>query len=297
MKKSVPLNLIVRRETFDFILEGHFVRDCLLGRLGRPVRVILLENYAEAPLIDDCLILSLKLEASDYIRELRVNGVKNIGLLHMGDELIQHDRSFYTYADYVLRNYWSENLFPAETPDNSNCIWVPNGYRTAVGPINPYNRLPAHDRTMFGFFAGAINGRVLSDERNKMAEIVETAALPFTLVNTPGFAGGFGPLSYGSLLSNAVFALIPGGNSPETVRLYDALEAGAIPIMLKSPYVFAPDALNSPPIILLDSWEDLPMVCDEYSDLKSAETLKKLDRIQKKSQHGGMALKFSIKGA
>jgi hypothetical protein len=66
------------------------------------------------------------------------------------------------------------------------------------------------------------------------------------------------------------FGLVPGGNSPETIRLYDVLEAGAVPVMLKSPFVTASDTLNNPPFLLLGSWADLPKVYAQYSDAPEA---------------------------
>ncbi len=113
-----------------------------------------------------------------------------------------------------------------------------------------------------------------------MLRAIDTAKLPFTIVQTHGFGRELGPPTYAAYLSNARFALVPGGNSPETVRLYDALETGAIPIMLRSEYVDEPEALGGPPILLLDRWSDLPTVYREYADATSAAVVAKLQAKQ-----------------
>jgi hypothetical protein len=61
-------------------------------------------------------------------------------------------------------------------------------------------------------------------------------------------------------MANSKFALVPGGKSAETIRLYDALEHGAIPICLESDFPFSSDALGSigtPPLVQLDGWSSL----------------------------------------
>jgi hypothetical protein len=62
------------------------------------------------------------------------------------------------------------------------------------------------------------------------------------------------------------FALAPAGNSPETIRLYEALEAGAIPILRRSAFVSAMDALDNPPFLLIDQWTELAAAYAPYAD-------------------------------
>ncbi len=71
---------------------------------------------------------------------------------------------------------------------------------------------------------------------------------------------------------------MPAGNSPETIRLYDALEAGAIPIMLKSAFVSAPGALNNPPFLLLDTWNDLPAAYAPYADAMAPDVIATIEQ-------------------
>jgi hypothetical protein len=139
--------------------------------------------------------------------------------------------------------------------------------------------LATADRTIMGFFSGALGAavRTLSDERNQMVKAVQDAKLPCVINGTQGFAQGLGPVSYAAFLSATRFGLVPGGNSPETVRLYEVLEAGAIPIMLRSPFVTAESALGNPPFVLLDNWSELPAAYAPYADAMTPRVIAEVE--------------------
>ena len=90
-----------------------------------------------------------------------------------------------------------------------------------------------------------------------------------------------GATAYAAWLSNARFALVPAGNSHETIRLYDALETGAIPIMVLSAFVAAKDALGAlgpPPFILLDSWDQLAGAYAPYAETQAPAVIDALEQ-------------------
>ena len=265
-----PLNFIWRRLSLDKVIEAQFIKEVLLADIGRPIRMVLVEPNGPVPILSDSLVASFGTELADYLKEARSRGAKNIGLLHMADEQGDHDRTFYGSADYVLRHYWFKDAMIPPSPRSLGTAWIPNGYRTGVGPINTETMLPATERKIMGFFAGALGSRTLADERQLMVKVIRDANLPFLIAETQTFGGGLGPVSYAGYLSMSRFGLVPGGNSPETIRLYDVLEAGAVPVMLKSPFVTASDTLNNPPFLLLGSWADLPKVYAQYSDAPEA---------------------------
>jgi hypothetical protein len=109
-----------------------------------------------------------------------------------------------------------------------------------------------------------------------MLEAVEAEGLPFKIHVTAASRDRLGPMAYAAALGNARFALVPGGNSPETIRLYDALEMGCIPIMLRSAFVNEPRALGGVPFPLLDHWSELG---DHYRRV-AADPAAKLDALQ-----------------
>ena len=271
-----PLNLVWPRPILEHVLEGYFIKEVLLAEVGRPIRTIVVEPNAPFPLINDALIVSFGARLSAYLREARSQGCVNIGLLHMADERGVDDLSFYGSVDYVLRHYWFEHrLIPP--PHSLGVIWVPNGYRTGIGPIMPQTMLTTAERTIMGFFSGALKGRLFGDERQQMIRAIQSRQLPFLVNETPGFAQGLGPVAYAAYLSMSRFGLAPSGDSPETIRLYEVLEAGAIPIIIKSPFVIASGALGNPPFVALDNWSELPAFYAPYSDAMAPKVIGEIE--------------------
>jgi hypothetical protein len=253
------LNLVWRRASLDNVLEGYFIREVLLAGLQRPVRQLMFEDDWGGTIDHDTLFVVLRGDTVDLLRAARVAGLRNLGVLHVGDETGIDGRFFYQYADYVLRHYWfKEIVSPTAAPP---VIWVPNGYKAGVGPIDPARTLPFDGRQIPGFFAGSFHPDHLNHERQRLLDIVQREKLPFLMVGTSRFGIGMTPATYGGFLGNSKFALVPGGVSPETIRLYDALEHGTIPIVLESPFIESNEALGAlgvPPLVLLDNWSSLP---------------------------------------
>lgn len=73
--------------------------------------------------------------------------------------------------------------------------------------------------------------------------------------------------TYTEVIVNSIFTLSPAGHNPECFRLFEAVEAGSIPVMVKSDlYITTTDihpcreALkhwNDAPLLVLDNWDDL----------------------------------------
>jgi hypothetical protein len=275
-----PLNVIWRGARLESVRETYFMMSVLLGKIGRAVRVVPIADNEPLPLMDDMLIVSYQTEFDDYLKAARKQGCRNVGLFHLADEKGTDDLSFYSYADYVIRHYWFRSALTRPSENSLGVLWVPNGFGNGVGPVPAETMLRMGHRYVSGFFSGVMEER---DERYDMIRTVEEARLPFQIVKTPAFGQGLRPPSYAAYLSNARFALVPAGNSPETIRLYDALETGAIPIMLRSTFVDEPEALGNPPIIMLDRWSDLPAFYSQFANAASpsviAELQAKQDRI------------------
>ena len=94
--------------------------------------------------------------------------------------------------------------------------------------------------------------------RGEMAAVLNRFDMPVRLSLTEAFGKGVGVSRYRNLMENSRFALCPGGKDAESIRLFEALELGAIPVSLKHDFLTRPDAMDSAPIILLDSWEQWP---------------------------------------
>src|SRR5258708_7179850 len=132
-----PLNLICTFAALDIILETTFIREELLGGLNRPIRILPFREASQIPFINDALFLVLNEDLAGIVHESARRDCRNIGVYHMGDEFYDTDHSYYPSVDYVLRNYYREDML--ELPVGARCrqiTWVPNGYRSGVGPRN-----------------------------------------------------------------------------------------------------------------------------------------------------------------
>lgn len=276
MNEARPLNLVWRRRTIERVLEANFIKEVLLGGLRRPVRTIVFGEDSERVFVDDMLVVvrSLSSGAADdstYVAEARRRGRRNLGIFHMGDEHGDATRVFYADADYVIRNYWHPDALRTMASDADACprdiAWAPNGWANGVGPRYAAGQLSMAQRSIGFFFAGFISGHPKGSDRAEMVAAMREHRVPAVLVDTGGFARGLSPVEYAAHLENTRFALVPKGNSDETIRLYDALECGCIPIVVDAPFLHAPTALGAfgtPPFVVLTSWTDLPAFAADY---------------------------------
>ena len=257
---SRALNVVCDRVSWDFVPESYFIREVLLGGLRRPVRVLPLEENETLPLMNDLLVICHENRMRSFIGQAVQRGIRNLGVFHMGDEQFAIDRAFYAEVDYVIRNYFDRAVLTV--PASSRCmgiLWVPNGYRYGIGMRSTGTLAPFSARSNLLFFAGQCHGgKQPMRDREKMIEVMTRHHLPGILVTTPGFAAGLAAGSYGALMENSRFALVPRGLAEETIRLYDALELGAIPVSLRHNFLVDPAAMAGAPVVTLDDWERLP---------------------------------------
>jgi hypothetical protein len=276
---QAPIDVVWNRQDITQALESQFFHGLLTRGTGRPIRLHFSEG--DGPFRDDLLVVVLGADRSNHLAELRRRGHRNIGLFHMGDEKANHDLSFYGHADYVIRHYHFPHIVrPAPPVGEAPVLWVPNGYRDGVGPKPRGALLPASDRATFSFFAGMVSGES-APARRAMIDVIQTRQLPCALFGTRGFGGGFSPTEYAGRLENSVFGLVPMGNSVETIRLYDCLELGTIPVMLKADFLAAADGLDGVPFPVLDRWEDLEPLFRPLVDRADPAVRARLDAWQR----------------
>jgi hypothetical protein len=175
-------------------------------------------------------------------------------------------------------------------------LWIPNGLRTGIGPRNPLTIKLASRREYLASFMGWIqNPDSYKRERESFSRMVRRVRkskkgrldvflswcerkIHFSqerrnfsrstfncddlyLLSSAGFATGNNLGLYSAVMENSVYAPCPAGNSPETIRLYDALESGVIPITLEHEFIRSKDALAAIGEVsfpVLNSWDELP---------------------------------------
>ncbi len=261
---ELPLNIVWRRKVLEAVLETSFLRHVLLSKVNRRQRWMAIEEGDGLPLLDNTLVVSFG-DPTAYFDAARQRGLQNIGFFQVGDEKGDAGCASYGNADYVIRNYYFEHQL-AHKP--GRITWVPNGWARAIGPVRSIDQLTFSERTLPAFFSGFVGQDADQiDDRQQLLRIVEENGVVALMATTAGFGLGLGPAAYAAHMGNARFALIPRGRSPETIRLYDALELGAIPITLDSPWMHAPDglsALGRPPFVILKDWSELPAYLSQF---------------------------------
>ena len=288
-------------QTLNGAQETWFIQNVLLGGLAVSVWD---ELSNKAPLLwaDNIAYLELFSIDTKKIHQLNQLGKKTI-LIHMGDEFAKKDISAYGQCDLVLRNYFFPNLFSkADLCDR--LVWIPNGFKSGVGPRDPQSLQPALKRAHLAVFMGWIHnpdsfareresfGRMIKalrkSKENRLVTVtkwVERKLYPskerktfssttfkchdLYLLSSTGFASGNTVGLYAAIMENSIFAPCPAGNSPETIRLYDALELGCIPISLDHLFLRSEKALGAlgpVPFPILKSWEELPLFLSKMKE-------------------------------
>ncbi|MEN9862335.1 MAG: hypothetical protein RLZZ601_99 [Pseudomonadota bacterium] len=250
----------------------------------------------------------------DLINSMKAAG-KKVVLYHMGDELADKNIAAYTGCDLVIRNYFFPEILN-RTDLKNKILWVPNGYKTGVGPRESRTIQAVASRQYLSCFLGWLsNSASFNGERALFSEVVSAwngsrkrhtknvmqwlkhylslskEYLAFTevapsckedlhLLSSSGFSSGYKVGPYSAVMEGSIFAPCPAGNSPETIRLYDALECGCIPISLDHTFLNSPNALaefGSPPFITLSSWDKLPVFLEQMKQKISTNP----DEVQK----------------
>jgi hypothetical protein len=142
-------------------------------------------------------------------------------------------------------------------------FWIPNGFRSGVGPRKASRLRKASDRSQFARFIGWLaNADSFNNERLLFREAALQSMPLLQTIETGGFSAGASPALYAALMEDAIYAPCPGGNSIETIRLYDCLELGCIPIVTNAVYLEDPRALAGAPFPKINDWSELSALLD-----------------------------------
>ncbi|ANI98750.1 hypothetical protein A8O14_00720 [Polynucleobacter wuianus] len=254
------IQIISTPDTLNSALETWFIQNDLFA--GAPYSLGL--NPA---LLGDSAIVYLELNQInvDLIRHIKSLGNKVV-LYHMGGERLDKDISAYAECDLVIRNYYFPSVINS-SEIGKKILWAPNGFRTGVGPRNKTVLKKASQRQCLSAFLGWIsNSASYNNERATFAGPAAACGENLYVMPSNGFAGGYNVGLYSAIMEDSIFAPCPSGNNPETIRLYDALEMGCIPISLSHDFLLSRDALamiGPVPFPLLGAWSELPQFLDQ----------------------------------
>ena len=225
--------------------EGDWVRTIISGCFS--VEVVDGKWTATAPrmiVVDNGLVE----HKVSYYRAAFYRGAR-IALVHLSDEAFRDDTLAYRYCETVLRNYHSEILAVS-----TGIHFFPLGYKAGFARPNPERR-PASKRRYLWSFAGDAK----KSSRGPMLEAMKSLPRGF-LHLTQGFGSGdsLSTGDYRALLDDSIFVPCPGGwSNLESFRVYEALEAGAIPIVERRPaFDYFTALLGAHPIPTVGSWNE-----------------------------------------
>lgn len=145
-----------------------------------------------------------------------------VGMIHLSDEWNQAPVDYYADAAFVYRNY-----FRAEVLKSAGCRYFGLGWKT--GFREGLVETGIEQRSLSWSFAGMMKssraGMIKSAQRVPGGKHYSTTGFG-------GQGGGLSTRDYAQMLNDTVFALCPRGNtSVDCFRVYEAFEAGCIPIV------------------------------------------------------------------
>ena len=234
----------------------------------------------EWPIISNAIFVPfgnkmMEIPADEYLIYAREKGAKNLGAIQESDEACSSQAEFFPYVDYVVRRYHCPKTFKRFP----NTLWIPNGWADGVGPKDPTTLVTASHREFQCFFKGRE-----TPERAEFVTTMKSINADCILDFSEGFGKGDIRPAYSAALGNSKFAPCPAGNSPETIRFYDVLENGAIPVLVESKFtrfLVAHEGLESSadlPFIVLQDWTEYNSAVAPYLADES-----KLNELQRRS--------------
>lgn len=212
-----------------------------------------IENLDHTQYIDNSVIVDSICWApyhNQYCQEMSQRGYK-FGIVHLTDETTRDNIDSYQLAKFVLRNYYRDGM-------PSHVLHIPLGYNDNFTDLdtNP----PAGQRKHLWSYVG----ERWDQNRNHMITALNSVPNGFFYVaNHTGPRMSVKDMS--AVYRNSVFVPCPrGAISMDNFRVTEALEAGAIPIVEKSPYweqMHGPDL----PFVQITAWNQAPLIMEHLS--------------------------------
>jgi hypothetical protein len=246
----------------DGIWEWEWVRYLLSGLLVDEVVDGQRQACPDCAIIVDSNITPAK---TGYYAKLFNLGVR-FGIVHLSDELYADDCACYHYANFVIRNYWSSCH-----ANDRRVFAVPLGINNGYVP----RRLATAERSYVWSFLGAINKssrirmmQVMATVPGGYTHAVEGVPSPFNV--RPFQDDGKKLLAvaeYAGVMSRTLFAPCPAGwRNLDSFRVYEALEAGCIPIVERRPgFDYFTHLLGPHSMPTIVDWAEAPALIAELT--------------------------------
>lgn len=197
--------------------------DLLSNKLWQPAMGFEFDHSESFDSVDDGAILVIPARSNvDYIHEINkdIQKLDWVILMLTGDE-----ENIFPIENIVHHNIKLYIMSPREDLDLNNCRVLGTGYPPQIHDFLDNEEAP--DKDVNWMFAG----QVTHGRRVECAEALRDFHLPGFLFESEGFTQGLGHEAYYSGMARAKVAPCPSGpETPDTFRLFEALEVGAIPV-------------------------------------------------------------------
>lgn len=229
----------------DEAWERDWLRSLLSGVAAKEIVDNQWTHISDPMIVVDNRLVAAK---APYYRKAFEQGAR-IVLVHLSDEAFRDDYGIYQYCDAVVRNYRSELL-----AESTNVFFIPLGCKAGFVK-NGHAPKPASERRHLWSFAGDVKKYT----RAEMLEAMSTLDTGFRHL-TEGFNATdcLSTGDYRALLDDTVIVPCPGGwSNLETFRVYEALEAGCIPIVeRRAGFDYFTDLLGFHPMPTITRWAE-----------------------------------------
>lgn len=163
------------------------------------------------------------------------------------------------FPAFLLKPYCTQVWEQSPDPNGMGSRGLILGYPPDCPSLLSGHDVLAVDKKYNWFFAG----QVTHNHRQKCVEQLRTLKNGF-LLETPGFWQGLSrPEYYATLAQSKIVPCPSGPETPDTFRIWEALEAGCVPIVdmmcpKREINGFWNKVLQSPPFPIIQDWSDLP---------------------------------------
>ena len=198
---------------------------------------------------DDCPVVVVQRphveEAASVLKGWSDAGL-SFFVLHISDEFLSDPIDFYELEGCkgVMRNYMRDGLGP-------KVIVMPLGFHWAIPNGEPYIHTP---RPPFRELAWSFVGTNWLGRKEKLAPLTQAGEHKIVFMDDWNSEKMIGREESLAILLNSWCVPCPSGHNEETFRFYEALEAGAVPIVVKEGGAFLKYISQHIQIMSADSW-------------------------------------------
>jgi hypothetical protein len=193
----------------------------------------------------------LSANAEGYYADAYAKGC-NVILIHLSDESYIDDCSCYEWCNAVFRNYWSVKHL-----DNRRVEFFPLGYKTGFSKTTIPKK--ADERQYLWSFMG----NAKHPSRKLMLDAIQGIGSNFThFTSTFNSSDTLPTEKYREIMEQTIFVPCPsGGSNLESFRVWEALEAGCIPIVeRRGNFDYFRSACATHPFPTVSDWKDVASV-------------------------------------